>query len=336
MKKLFAASVLCVITAIATPGIARATNVKQLPLSSGSQPVTIATTDNKGHLLDFSNSDRTVTGVWVDDPQEFARSFKVEPVNGDPKMLSFTGVKGGSSKFTANLITVDSSGNQYIQPMGLVKRASEENITRFVERPDEVASVLNNGIDSTVTPATNNTPTNINPQAPATATPVTNTPTNLNPQAPATATPVTNTPANPNPQAPTTTVTPKINTTLSTPNLQAPTTVTPATNTTPTTLNLQSSTTTVTPVTNTTPVTPERAAKDLRQGAIAAVKMSALVDPELQSRVIELVTATNSGQDPYQAAQSIGISQQYVTKLMDLGRINPASAKSASNSLEQN
>jgi hypothetical protein len=316
VKKL-AASFLLLLAAITIPAIvAQATNIKQLPLSSGTQPVTIPVTDRKGHLLDFSNSDRTVTGVWVDDPQEFARSFKVEPVNGDPKMLSFTGVAGGSSKFTANLITVDSSGNQYIQPMRLVKRASEENITRFVDRPDEVASVLNNGIDSTVTPATNNTPTNLNPQAPATATPV------------------TNTSANPNPQAPATTVTPKIDTTLSTPNLQAPATVTPAINATPTTPNLQSATTTVTPVTNTTSVTPERAASDLRKGAISAVTMSALVDPELQSRVVELVTATNSGQDPYQAAQSIGISQQYVTKLIDLGRSNPASAKSANNSSE--
>jgi hypothetical protein len=298
VKKL-AASVLFLLAAITIPAIvAQATNIKQLPLSSGTQPVTIPMTDRKGHLLDFSNSDRTVTGVWVDDPQEFARSFKVEPVNGDPKMLSFTGVAGGSSQFTANLITVDSSGNQYIQPMRLVKRVSEENITRFVDRPDEVASVLNNGVDST------------------------------------------NTSANPNPQAPATPVTPQINTTLSTPNFPAPTTVTPAPNT-AATPNLRSATTTVTPVTNTTPVTPsasasldDRAASDLRQGAIAAVKMSALVDPELQSRVVELVTATNSGQDPYQAAQSIGISQQYVTKLIDLGRSNPASAKSANNSSE--
>jgi hypothetical protein len=295
MKKL-AASVLLLLAAITTPAIvAQATNIKQLPLSSGSQPVTIPMTDRKGHLLDFSNSDRTVTGVWVDDPQEFARSFKVEPVNGDPKMLSFTGIAGGSSKFTANLITVDSSGNQYIQPMRLVKRVSEENITRFVDRPDEVASILNNGVDST------------------------------------------NTSANPNPQAPATTVTPPINTTLSTPNLPDPTTVNPATNTSATP-NLRSATTTVTPVTNTTSVTPDRVSAplgdrsaDLRQGAIAAVKMSALVDPELQSRVVELVTATNSGQDPYQAAQSIGISQQYVTKLIDLGKSNPASAKSANN-----
>jgi hypothetical protein len=284
-----AASVLCLLAAIAIPAtVVHATNIKQLPLSSGSQPVTIATTDNKGHLLDFSNSDRTVTGVWVDDPQEFARSFKVEPVNGDPKMLSFTGVKGGSSKFTANLITVDSSGNQYIQPMRLVKQVSEENITQFVDRrDDEFASVLNErGINSTtVTPVTNTTPT----------------------------TPIA---------ATTTTATPTINTTLVTP-IAAPTT-------------------TATPRTNAIPVTPDRvnvplngrAAIDLRQGLIAAVKMSALIDPELQSRVVELVTATNSGQDPYQAARSIGISPQYVTKLMELGRSNPTSATSASNSPE--
>jgi hypothetical protein len=297
MHKLVKVALFLVAIVMTAPTMAaNATNIKQLPLSSGTQPVTIPMTDRTGHLLDFSNSDRTVTGVWVDDPQEFARSFKVEPVNGDPKMLSFTGVKGGSSKFTANLITVDSSGNQYIQPMQLVKRVSEENITRFVDRPDEVASVLNNGVDST------------------------------------------NTSASPNPQAPATTVAPAPNTTLSTPNIPAPTTVTPAPNITPTTPNLRSATTTDAPVTNSRVSAPlgDRAAVDLRQGAIAAVKMSALVDPELQSRVVELVTATNSGQDPYQAAQSIGISQQYVTKLMDLGKSNPASAKSASNSLNQN
>jgi hypothetical protein len=291
IAKKLAASVLFLLAAITIPAtVARATNIKQLPLSSGSQPVTtIAMTDRTGHLLDFSNSDRTVTGVWVDDPQEFAQSFKVEPVNNDPQMLSFTGIKGGSSKFTVNLITVDSSGNQYIQPMRLVKRVSEENITRFVDRrDDEVASVLNNaGINSTaVTPTINTTP----------ATPI---------QTPIAAT--------------TTTVTPVTNTTPVTPNLQAP---------------IAAPTTTVTSTINNTPVNPERAAIDLRQGSIAAVKMSALIDPELQSRVVELVTATNSGQEPYQAARSIGISPQYVTKLLELGRSNPTSATSASNSPE--
>jgi hypothetical protein len=305
MKKLTAFALFLVATVVIVPTAANATNIKQLPLSSGTQPVTIAMTDRTGHLLDFSNSDRTVTGVWVDDPQEFARSFKVEPVNGDPKMLSFTGVAGGSSKFTANLITVDSSGNQYIQPMRLVKQVSEENITRFVDRDDEVASILHNdGINSTTaTPATNTTLTTSNPQTQI--------------------------------AAPTTTAAPAIDTTLSSPNLQTPlTTVTPATNTTPVTPPALA--TTITPAINTTPVTPERVAIDLRKGAIAAVKMSALVDPELQSRVVELVTATKSGQDPYQAAQSIGISQQYVTKLIDLGRSNPASAQSANNFSEQN
>ena len=42
-------------------------------------------TDRKSHLLDFTNADRTVTGVWVDDPAEFARSFKVEAIASDPK-----------------------------------------------------------------------------------------------------------------------------------------------------------------------------------------------------------------------------------------------------------
>jgi hypothetical protein len=259
MKKL-AKAALFLLATVPSPMAANATNIKLLPLSSGSQPVTIAMTDRKVHLLDFSNSDRTVTGVWVDDPAEFARSFKVEPVNGDPKMLSFTGVKGGSSKFTVNLISVDADGRQYIQSINLVKRVSEQNITRFEDRSTEVASVpTTDRVDSS-----NVTPTTVTPQLSPIATP-------------------------------STTVTPSPIATVSTTQSQ----------------------------------TPDRsAASDLQQGSIAAGSMAALVDPELQSRVAELVVAANSGQDPYQAAQSIGISPQYVAKLIELGKTNRAPSQS--------
>jgi hypothetical protein len=264
MKKLVKATLFLFATVMAIPTMAaNATNIKLLPLSTGSQPVTISMTDRHAHLPDFSNSDRTVTGVWVDDPAEFAQSFKVEAVNGDPKMLAFAGVKGGSSKFTANLITVDVSGNQYIQPINLVKRVSEQNITRFVDRSTEAAFVPSNDrIDSS-----NVTPTTVTP--------------------------------------------------LSSPIATPSTTVTPSPIATPST-EIQNPDRANAPL-------DRLAAIDLQQGSIAAGSMSALVDPELKSRVAELVTAANSGQDPYQAAQSIGISQQYVTKLIELGKTNRAS-----------
>ena len=64
----------------------------------------------------------------------------------------------------------------------------------------------------------------------------------------------------------------------------------------------------------------------LEHGAVAAANMSALTDPELQSRVAELVTAAKSGRDPYQMAGSIGISQRYVAKLIDLGKAADANS----------
>jgi hypothetical protein len=265
MNKLTRVALFLLTTVVAIPTIIvnATTNIRQLPLSSGAQAVTISMTDRSAHLLDFSNSDRTVTGVWVDDPREFAQSFKVESVNNDPKMVAFSGVAGGSSRFTANLITVDADGNQYIQPINLIKRVSAQNITRFVGRPSEIASVPNNDELSSTTavpPTTTTTP--VAAASPTTATP-----------------PITE---------------------ISTPNpVSAP--------------------------------LGDREALEILQGSIAAESMSALVDPELQSRVLELVTAVRSGQDPYRAAQSIGISQQYVTKLIELGKTNRLPSKSATN-----
>lgn len=224
MHKLFRVTLSLVAAAIAVPtSIANATNIQLLPLSSGASPLTIAMTDRTAHLLDFSGSDRTVTGVWVDDPQEFARSFKVESIDNDPQMVAFTGVSGGSSKFTINLFTVDASGNRYIQPINLVKRVSERNITRFVDRAE-----------STSIPT----------------------------------------------QEPSTTATP------------------PATS----------------------PQTSAGLLTDLERGAIVAKSMSALVDPQLHSRVAELIAAVKSGRDLAGAADSIGVSPRYVAKLIELGK----------------
>ncbi len=207
---------------------ATAPNIKVLPIGSSNQPLTVAVSDRKSHLLDFSNSNRVVMGVWVDDPKEFASSFKVESVNNDPRMLAFTGVVGGSSKFTANLITVDTgTGEQYIQPIRLIKQSSNKNITKLID-PNTVAA------------ASNDEPPNSPP---------------IQPQAPA---------------------------------------------------NVANS----------------AAANDLERGAKAAVSMQALVDPELKTRIVELIAAAKSGQDLNTAAGQIGISPQYVARLISLGKTN--------------
>jgi hypothetical protein len=208
---------------------ANAPNIKVLPIGSSSQPLTVAVSDRKSHLIDFSHSNRVVTGVWVNDPKEFASSFKVESVNNDPRMLAFTGVVGGSSKFTANLITVDTgTGEQYIQPIRLIKQSSNKNITEFID-PNTVAATLNNESSNSSIPQMPQAPGNI---------------------------------ANP------------------------------------------------------------AAANDLERGAKAAVSMQALVDPDLKTRVVELIAAAKSGQDLNTAAGQIGISPQYVARLISLGQTN--------------
>jgi hypothetical protein len=247
MHKLLKAALLLVSAVVATPTIAaNATNIRVLPLSPASSPTTTITmTDRKSHLLDFTNSDRTVTGVWVDDPAEFARSFKVEAIASDPRLLAFVGVAGGSSKFTVNLLTVDANGRQYIQPVNLIKRSSEHNITQFVDRADNERVAI----------------------APDEQTYL----------------PSVTTQSAPAPDEQT--------------NLPSTTQSAPA----------ESSENT-------------GMAVELERGATAAAQMAALTDPELQSRVAELVTAAKSGRDPYQMASSIGISQRYVAKLIDLGK----------------
>jgi hypothetical protein len=268
MHKLLKTALLLISAVVVTPTIAaNATNIRVLPLSPASSPTTIAMTDRKSHLLDFTNADRTVTGVWVDDPAEFARSFKVETIASDPRLVAFVGVAGGSSKFTVNLLTVDADGRQYIQPVNLIKRSSEHNITQFVDRTDEqVAIESHERVSGDASEASAAVPNG-----------------RLSPTQ-------TNSP----------TATQSANDEFS-PTAESAATAGVATG----------------------------VAAVLEHGALAAAQMAALTDPELQSRVTELVTAAKSGRDPYQMASSIGISQRYVAKLIDLG-------KSADSNLETN
>jgi hypothetical protein len=192
--------------------------VETFSIGSGVARPTVAVIDRKSHLIDFSKSNRAVTGVWVDDPTEFNRSFKIEPVNNDPRMLAFTGVIGGSSKAIANLITVDvATGEQYIQPINLIKQYSNKNITEFID-PNTVAVVPKDEPTSQ--------PSSVPQQAPAN-------------------------------------------------------------------------------------ITNPAAAIELERGAIAAVSMQALVDPQLKNRIVELIAAAKSGQNLDTAAEQIGISPQY-------------------------
>jgi hypothetical protein len=121
------------------------TNIKVVSFSNSSapEPVTIEVIDGKAHLVDFSSSNSNITGIFVDDPKEFSKSFKVEPVANNPEMITFTGVRGGSSKLTVNIIQTDDQGEQHIQPIKLVKRFTRNTVTRIVdEQSNGLPSVL--------------------------------------------------------------------------------------------------------------------------------------------------------------------------------------------------
>jgi hypothetical protein len=119
-------------------------NIKTISFSKASEPVTVEVADRKAHLIDFSNSDADVTGIFVDDAGEFSKSFKIEPVPNNPRMLTITGVPGGSSRFTANIIREDAEGKQQIQPVNLVKRWSGSTITRISDNEPVAEQKSNN------------------------------------------------------------------------------------------------------------------------------------------------------------------------------------------------
>jgi hypothetical protein len=131
-------------TLLPVTGMAIAGNIRSVSFSEKSEPVTIEVTDRKSHLVDFSNSDADVTGIFVDDATEFSKSFKIDPVPNNPQMLTITGVPGGSSKFTANIIRQDTEGKQYIQPINLVKRWSANTITRISDNNSIAEEKSNN------------------------------------------------------------------------------------------------------------------------------------------------------------------------------------------------
>jgi hypothetical protein len=188
-------------------------NAIQLTQKTSTTVTTVALTNSTGHLVDFSNTDRQVVGAWVDNPEEFSKSFKFEPVGGRPNVFAVNSVVGGSSNFTVNLLTLDSEGNQRIQPLRLTKELSSKNITQFYE---------------------------------------------------------------PIPQA------------------------------------KQES------VPTDTSVSADSVAA-LEQGAKVAMEQGTLDDPELQSRVEQLVAAVKAGESIEEAAPGIGLSQSAVSKLMALG-----------------
>ena len=122
------------------------TNIKVVSFSNSRapEPVTVEVIDRKAHLIDFSSSNSTITGIFVDDPKEFSKSFKVEPVANNPQMITFTGVRGGSSKLTVNIIQTDDQGEQHIQPIKLVKRFTRNTVTRIVDE-QSIAQEKSNG-----------------------------------------------------------------------------------------------------------------------------------------------------------------------------------------------
>lgn len=127
------------------PIIANAgSNIKIMSFPKASEPIMIEVADRKAHLIDFSNSDAEVTGIFVDDAGEFSKSFKIEAVPNNPQMLTITGVSGGSSRFTANIIRQDTEGKQYIQPINLVKRWSANTITRISDNNSIAEEKSNN------------------------------------------------------------------------------------------------------------------------------------------------------------------------------------------------
>jgi hypothetical protein len=144
--KKIAFSLAFVATLFPSVGIATASNIKVVSFSKASAPVTIEVADGKAHLIDFSGSNANITGIFVDDAQEFSKSFRIEPVPNNPQMITFTGVKGGSSKFTANIIQTDDEGKQYIQPIRLVKRWSGNTITRISDK-DAIAEEESNSTE---------------------------------------------------------------------------------------------------------------------------------------------------------------------------------------------
>jgi hypothetical protein len=206
----------------ATSAFNTAKNVNAIQLTEKTSTIatTVALTNSTGHLIDFSNTDRQVVGAWVDNPEEFSKSFKFEPVNGSPNVFTVNSVIGGSSDFTINLLTLDSEGNQRIQPLLLTKKLSSKNITQFYEptaQPEAMAVTADNKVsaDSVAT---------------------------------------------------------------------------------------------------------------LEQGAKVAMEQGAFDDPELRSRVEQLITAAKAGESIQEAAPGIGLSQNAVSRLMALGT-NPEAAQ---------
>jgi hypothetical protein len=131
-------------TILPVTGMAIAGNIKIMSFPKASEPITIEVADRKAHLIDFSNSDTSVTGIFVDDAGEFSKSFKIEAVPNNPQMLTVTGVQGGSSRFTANIIRQDTEGKQFIQPINLVKRWSANTITRISDNNSIAEEKSNN------------------------------------------------------------------------------------------------------------------------------------------------------------------------------------------------
>jgi hypothetical protein len=200
----------------ATSAFNAAKNVNAIKLTekTSTTATTVALTNSTGHLIDFSNTNRQVVGAWVDNPEEFSKSFKFEPVNGRPNVFAVNSVVGGSSQFTVNLLTLDSEGNQHIQPLRLTKELSSKNITQFYE---------------------------------------------------------------PTPQAQETSLPPAAK------------------------------------------VSADEVAV-LEQGAKVAMEQGVLDDPELRSRIEQLVTAARAGEPINEAAPGIGLSQDAVSRLMAMGR----------------
>ena len=84
-------------------------NVSQVAINKSNETI-IDLTESSDHLLDFSAMNKEVVGIAISTPEEFAKSFKIEPSLGDDQTLTVSSVNGGSSTQRIMLVTADDDG----------------------------------------------------------------------------------------------------------------------------------------------------------------------------------------------------------------------------------
>jgi hypothetical protein len=125
--------------AIAFASSAQASSVRSVNFRQDN-PIIVNVANNTNHTIDFSGSSIDVARIDFKTPDEFQKSFSIEPIANQSAVV-VSGVVGGSSSQAVYAVRTDENGVNHYQEIILRKVLTPFNVTAIADTQQPTAKV---------------------------------------------------------------------------------------------------------------------------------------------------------------------------------------------------